>query len=328
MKKKVLATLAIVAVLGLTACQKETNEAPEATPTVEAVKEQKLTNTPSLEPSVTLTPTPEPTSTPTPVPTSTPTPEPTSTPIPTVPPTVYAEGVNFVTGFKRADDDFAVSNGVFLVGDEGYFRAMNSEKEYIKKGTFFAYGTVENDCYFLAHGGEIEEGVFTAYEQAVLSDIQGNVLGTILHDSGLTVFAEEKIVYCDRFDDTVLNIFDLPTQEVTSVSIIDESTGAQYSVLSMSNFYDEKLYLAAANFDINKSVLAELSYDGSYNILPNFENTDIEYFSLDGDTHNDCAAFSGNSYDGSKIIGLTNVKNGSSILLRTEDLFNEEVYNY
>lgn len=94
MKKKLLTTLTVIAVLGLTACQQNTSsDAPVATPTTEVTKAPETpaataTVAPTEAPTEAPTATPEPTVTNTPAPTATPEPTATNTPVPTATPTL------------------------------------------------------------------------------------------------------------------------------------------------------------------------------------------------------------------------------------------------
>ena len=136
MKKKLLAVLAFVVMIGLVGCQSNTNQVVTTTPTNEptatSAPELTVTETPEVEvptatatpePTATATPeptatptseptatpTPEPTATPTPEPTATPTPEPTATPTPeptaTPTPAVEETAVNIEDIYWMADDN-------------------------------------------------------------------------------------------------------------------------------------------------------------------------------------------------------------------------------
>ena len=152
MRKTLFCTLAIVATLGLVACQSKTaTDAPVATPTKEAVAESVATSTP--EP--TAEPTLEPTATSTPKPTSTPTPEPTSTPTPE--PTISVEASSGLAKYKLEGDTLTFYDGE-LVTEELILGALEEyeigdydvNKVVIEEGILsigenaFAYWGMEN----------------------------------------------------------------------------------------------------------------------------------------------------------------------------------------
>lgn len=139
MKKKLLVTLAVIAVLGLSACQTDSgNDAPTPTQKTEATEIPVETNTPTQA----VVPTAEPTATSTPEPTATSTPTPTPSPTPTQAPQENATSAEYfqytiennevtITGYNGEATDVIIPNYIEGIPVTG-----------IEKGAFYETGVI------------------------------------------------------------------------------------------------------------------------------------------------------------------------------------------
>lgn len=188
MKKKLLAVLVFVVMLGLVGCQSNANQVASTAPTSEttvtntpkSTTELTVTETPEVEvptatpeptatptpeptmaPQETLTPTPEPTATPTPEPTATPTPEPTATPTPepTATPTPEPTATPTPEVEESVVSDMSIEDVYWMADDNTYYHYyydgletrlfIGAEADYEYRGEY----VIEGDMLIIDRDG-------------------------------------------------------------------------------------------------------------------------------------------------------------------------------